>query len=122
MDEMTEYAFPWDAKTWSIPTNGTKYYEALYTAAPLSRKDTISTPATLEVRDDLYLTLHEANLTDYASLNLTPRTNGQEESVTLRAALTPWNTGEKVFAHAPSPRPGARSSSAISPATSSSRG
>lgn len=101
MDEMTEYAFPWDAKTWSIPTNGTKYYEALYTAAPLSRKDTISTPATLEVRDDLYLTLHEANLTDYASLNLTPRTNGQEEGVTLRAALTPWSTGEKVFAHAP---------------------
>ncbi len=110
MDEVTEYAFPWDAKTWSIPTNGTKYYEALYTASPLSRKDTISTPATLEVRDGLYLTLHEANLTDYASLNLAPEKVGEgehlvnsstEEGVTLRAALTPWSTGEKVFAHAP---------------------
>lgn len=101
MDEKTEYAFPWDAKAWSIPTNGTKYYEALFTASPLSRKDTISTPVTLEVNDSLYMVLHEADLTDYASLNLTPGTNKQEKGVTLRAALTPWSTGEKVFAAAP---------------------
>lgn len=111
MDEETEYAFPQDAKAWSIPTNGTKYYEALFTASPLSQKDTVSTPVTLEVNDSLYMTLHEANLTDYASLNLTPETEGKankgtsaqgkKAAITLRAALTPWSTGEKVFATAP---------------------
>ncbi len=113
MDEETEYAFPQDARAWSIPTNGTKYYEALYTSSPLSRKDTVSTPVTLEVNDSLYMVLHEANLTDYASLNLTPgrvdeetRGEGNKETkggqgITLRAALTPWSTGEKVFAAAP---------------------
>lgn len=100
MDEETEYALPWDARTWSIPTNGTKYYEGVYTAAPISQKDTVSTPITLEVNDSLYMTLHEANLTDYASLNLTPKGQG-ETAVTIRAALTPWSTGEKVFATAP---------------------
>lgn len=100
MDETTEYSLPWDARAWSIPTNGTKYYEGVYTASSISQKDTVSTPVTLEVNDSLYIALHEANLTDYASLNLTPeRIEG--ETVTLRTALTPWSTGEKVFATAP---------------------
>lgn len=99
MNEETEYAFPQDSRAWSIPTNNTKYYEAIYTFSPLSQKDTISTPVTLEVNDSLYMVLHEANLTDYASLNLTQKKGGT--TATLRAALTPWSTGEKVFATAP---------------------
>lgn len=105
MDELTEFALPWDAETWSQPTNGTKYYEALYTREPASRKDTVSTPATLEVNDNLYLSIHEANLTDYASLNLTPRSNEKEGAVTLLAALTPWQCGVKVYAKAPCTTP-----------------
>lgn len=95
MDELTEFNLPWDAPTWSQPTNGTVYYEALYTCEPISRKDTISTPATLEAGDSLYLSIHEANLTDYASLNLTPR------GTRLAVALTPWQSGVKVYASAP---------------------
>lgn len=98
MDEMTEFALPWDAQTWSQPTNGTVYYEALYTKEPVSKKDTISTPITMEVKDNLYMAIHEANLTDYASMNLTPV--GQELT-TLRVALTPWQSGAKVYATAP---------------------
>lgn len=105
LDEETEYAFPQDARAWSIPTNSTKYYEAIYTPSPLSQKDTVSTPVTLEVNDSLYMVLHEANLTDYASLNLTPKAKSgkdtKDAAVTLHAALTPWSTGEKVFATAP---------------------
>jgi alpha-glucosidase len=100
MDELTEYALPSDAKAWSIPTNSTKYYEAIYKASPVSKKDTISTPVTLEVNDSLYMVLHEANLTDYASLNLTPRTK-KGCAISLIAALTPWHTGEKVYANTP---------------------
>ena len=100
MDEETVYSLPQDSRAWSIPAD-TKYYEGIYTAEPLSQKDTIATPVTIEVSDSLYLVLHEANLTDYASLNLVPVQAAGTSGVTLRAALTPWSTGEKVFAQAP---------------------
>lgn len=95
MDELTEFSLPWDAQTWSQPTNGTNYYEALYTREPISKKDTISTPITMEISDSLYMAIHEADLTDYASLNLTPR------DTKLLTALTPWQNGVKVYASAP---------------------
>ena len=113
MEELTEFNLPWDAKTWSQKTNGTSYYEALYTCEPVSQKDTISTPITMEVSDSLYLSIHEADLTDYASLNLTPRgtvpyggtvlssQRKNRPSVRLKAALTPWQNGVKVYASAP---------------------
>lgn len=72
MDEMTQIAMPTDAQAWTEPTNGTTYYEALWTKDLLSKKDTVSTPITIEVNDSLYMALHEANLTDYASINYTP--------------------------------------------------
>lgn len=95
MDELTEFNLPWDAQAWSQKTNGTNYYEAVYTREPISQKDTVSTPVTMEVNDSLYLTIHEANLTDYASINLTPR------GTRLLTALTPWQSGVKVYASAP---------------------
>lgn len=99
MDELTEFAMPTDAMAWSQPTNGTKYYEALYTCAPISQKDTVSTPLTIEVNPQLYMAIHEANLTDYASLNLTPRNN--DGKPVLLSALTPWQNGVKVYAKTP---------------------
>lgn len=95
MDELTEFNLPWDAQAWSQKTNGTNYYEAVYTREPISQKDTVSTPVTMEVNDSLYLAIHEANLTDYASINLTPR------GTRLLTALTPWQSGVKVYASAP---------------------
>ena len=100
LDELTEFAFPSDAEAWTEPTNGTKYYEALWTKNLLSRKDTVSTPVTIEAGDSLYMVIHEANLTDYASLNLTPR-HTPGAAVTMTAALTPWHNGVKVYASAP---------------------
>lgn len=96
MDELTEMSFPTDAPTWSQPTNGVSYYESLYKCAPLSEKDTISTPFTMEVSDDLYLAVHEANLTDYASLNMAVREPRKGDKARLVAALTPWQNGDKV--------------------------
>ena len=100
MDELTTFSLPWDAEAWTEPTNGTKYYEALWTRGPLSRKDTVSTPVTIEAPDSLWLAIHEANLTDYASLNLTPR-KAPGAAVELFSALTPWQNGVKVYAKAP---------------------
>ncbi|WP_418330038.1 glycoside hydrolase family 97 protein [Segatella sp.] len=100
MDEMTQIAMPTDAQAWTEPTNGTTYYEALWTKDLLSKKDTVSTPITIEVNDSLYMALHEANLTDYASINYTPR-QLPGAAVTLVTALTPWQNGVKVYAKTP---------------------
>lgn len=103
MDELTEFALPNGGTAWSFPAfDGTEYYEALYKPSAVSELNTtVAAPLTIEVDSDLYLTIHEANLTDYAAMNLvqTNRTN------VLKAELTPWSTGEKVFTSAPSVTP-----------------
>jgi len=94
--ELTEFALPEDYSTWSIPAYKGEYYESLYRQIPVSKLDTASTPLTVET-DAGYLAIHEANLTDYAAMNLYP-VNG---STTLKTDLTPWSTGIKVYAHTP---------------------
>ena len=96
-DELTEITLAHDAKAWSIPSNHTEYFEGIYTADLLSKKDTVCTPLTIEYDKDLYLAIHEAALEDYASINLTPR-KGDNGSVRLLTALTPWRNGVKVYA------------------------
>ncbi len=96
MDELTEITLAHDAKAWSIPSNRTEYFEGIYEADLLSRKDTVCTPLTIEYEDSLVLALHEAALVDYASINLTPR-RGNNGSVRLLTALTPWQNDVKVY-------------------------
>jgi len=96
-DELTEFALVGNPTFWSIPTNHTNYFENLYKKASITSLDTVCTPLTMKVNDNLYLAIHEANLTDYAGLNLTP----MQGSSTLKADLSPWSTGERVFAKTP---------------------
>lgn len=96
MNELTEFNFPEDHKTWSIPYK-TEFYEGLFKPNPISKLDTVVTPLTMETKSGLFLTVHEANLTDYAAMNL----YGDKKSTKLKTFLTPWSTGEKVFAKAP---------------------
>lgn len=100
IDEKTALTLPWDASAWTIPTEGTHYYEGLWTKAPISEKPTVSTPITMEVNDSLYLVFHEANLTDYATLNYHPQKD-QNGQVILSSELTPWSNGDKVYAATP---------------------
>ena len=100
IDEKTALTLPWDAPAWTIPTEGTHYYEALWTKAPIGSKPTVSTPITMEVNDSLYLVFHEANLTDYATLNYHPQKD-QNGQVILSSELTPWSNGDKVYAATP---------------------
>ena len=90
-DELTEITLAHDAKAWSIPTNHTEYFEGIYTPDLLSRKDTVCTPLTIEYEDNLYLTIHEAALEDYANINLTPRPSA--DGIKLLTALSPWQNG-----------------------------
>jgi len=97
MDELTQFNLAQGGKAWSIPSWHTDYYEGLYRESNVNQLDTVCTPLTVEVNDHLYLSIHEANLTDYAAMNLTPLA----QSNVLKAELTPWSTGEKVFVDAP---------------------
>ena len=96
MDEVTEFALAADHDTWSIPAYKGEYYEMLYRNIPASQLDTVCLPLTMETRTGGYLAIHEANLTDYAALNVYP-----VAGITLKADLTPWSTGVKVYAEAP---------------------
>ena len=100
LEELTEFALAHDAQAWSIPSNHTEYFEGIYTRDLMSKKDTVCTPFTIEYEKDLYLSLHEAALEDYASINLTPvrRDDKKAGVVTLQTALTPWQSGVKVYA------------------------
>ncbi len=71
LDELTRFTFPADHQVWWIPVHSVNsYYESLYRKNPVSETDTINTPATFETADGLYLAIHEANLTDFASMTL----------------------------------------------------
>jgi len=96
IDELTEFNFPEDHQAWSIPYK-TEFYEALFKKEPLSKKDTISTPVTIETKSGQFLALHEANLAEYAAMNI----YSEKESTKFKVYLTPWSTGEKVFTKTP---------------------
>jgi alpha-glucosidase len=95
-EELTEFAVSGDFPAWSIPAYKGEYYETLYRQSPISRLDTVCTPLTIETGDGKYISIHEANLTDYAAMNLYPVSGS-----TLKTDLTPWSSGVKVYAQTP---------------------
>jgi alpha-glucosidase len=101
MEELTEFAMADDARAWSIPSNRPRLdrSEILYASSPVSVLDSVQTPLTMETRDgSAFIVIHEANLVDYARMNL----RGQRlENRTLRAALAPHNDGIKVRGRTP---------------------
>lgn len=98
-DELTEFTLADDARAWWIHANVPRpdRYEDLYSSSPVSVLDTVQTPLTIEMQNGIRLVIHEANLVDYAGLQLA----GHYESNTLRAALAPWADGIKVRGRAP---------------------
>ncbi len=102
VDEQTEFAFTADHQAWWTPAFRERRYEYLYQRSPLSALKQVHTPLTLEAADTgLYYTIHEANLTDYASMAL-----AGSGSPTLTCNLIPWREdGIKVKASTPHQTP-----------------
>lgn len=98
--ENTEFRFAKQSDAWWIPAYKEVYYESLARFTSFSKMDTVCTPLTIETGDGKYLAIHEANLTDYAKMNLCPK-----DSLTLVCDLSPWSNGIKVYAKAPSVTP-----------------
>jgi len=100
-NELTEFAFVDDARTWWIPSNRPRLdrSEMLYSSSPLSVVDSVQTPLTMETRDrKTFIVVHEADLRDYPRMFLAGR---GMEGRTLRAALAPMADGVKVRGRAP---------------------
>jgi alpha-glucosidase len=96
-NEITQFTFPFDNDVWSIPVHrDNSYYESFYKKTPMSQTDTINTPATFETKDKLFVAIHEANLTDFASMTLLKAKGNQYKS-----DLVPWRDGVKVYAETP---------------------
>ena len=100
-DELTQFALADDARAWWIPSNRPRMdrSEMLYSSSPVSVIDSVQTPLTMETRDGrTVLVIHEANLVDYARMNLA---GARMENRTLRVALAPHNDGIKVRGRTP---------------------
>lgn len=97
MDELTQFNFESEHDVWWIPVHTeNSYYESLYRKTKIGCTDTINTPATFESTDGLYFAIHEANLTDFASMTLR-----KTSSTSYQSELVPWANGVKVYAKAP---------------------
>jgi alpha-glucosidase len=100
-EELTEFALADDAKSWWIPSNRPRLdrSEMLYSSSPVSVIDSVQTPLTMATRDGkTFLVIHEANLVDYARMNIR---GARMENRTLHAALAPWSDGVKVRGRTP---------------------
>lgn len=103
-DELSEYRFTADHQAWSIPWR-TEYYEGLWSKAPLSEKDTMCSPVTIELQNGGYAFVHEAALRDYPAQNL------YYAEGALRTYLTPWLDEQaqvlpdKAYKNVPFPTP-----------------
>ncbi|MCI4670712.1 MAG: glycoside hydrolase family 97 protein [Bacteroidia bacterium] len=100
LDENSEFALTGDHETWWIPGDWDSY-EHLYNHTKVSEIDTagktrhpnlvgtylpqvaVNTPVTMKTADGLYLSFHEANLTNYAGITL----RKDEGSLTLTSEL-----------------------------------
>jgi len=96
-DEKTEFTFSHDQEVWWIPVHrDNSYYESLYRKTPMSKTDTINTPATFETKEGQFAAIHEANLTDFASMTLL-----KQKGNSYKSELVPWADGVKVYTKAP---------------------
>src|SRR5439155_8840863 len=72
MQELTEFAMADNARAWWIASNRPRLdrSEQLYSSSPVSVLDSVQTPLTMETSDGKFVVIHEANLVDYARMNL----------------------------------------------------
>ncbi|MFC7081247.1 glycoside hydrolase family 97 catalytic domain-containing protein [Halorussus caseinilyticus] len=115
--ENTGFDFAGDYTSWWIANNWNNY-EYLYNEDPLSqisgegdgngnhdRKSTVdgvNTPFTMRVASDCYMSIHEANLTDWAGMTVT-RWNGR--ATRFESDLVPLPDGTRVKGSAPHASP-----------------
>ena len=91
-DELTEFNLAEDAQSWWIKAYQPGRYEQLYESTKISAIDTVHTPLTMRFEDGIHVSIHEAALTDYSSMQIA----GGGKSTHLNCDLAPWSNGDKV--------------------------
>lgn len=92
MNELTEFNIAQDGTAWSIPANF-ESYEMLYKTTAVAEVKDANTPITIKTEKGTYLSIHEANLTNYSGMTLK-----NTEGTNFQANLVPWPDGTKVKA------------------------
>ena len=95
LDELTEFRLSGDFDAWWYPARNPDRDEYLYRRGRLFDISLAETPLTLQ-SPGLYLSIHEAALVDYASMNL--RRTAER---TFKADLMPWSDGVLVRKRGP---------------------
>ena len=88
-DELTSFHIAENATTWSIPASF-ETYELLYRTLPIDSMENANTPMTLKTESDVYVSIHEAALTDFPEMTLINKGGG-----VLVSNLASWPDGIK---------------------------
>nr|WP_321450634.1 glycoside hydrolase family 97 protein [uncultured Carboxylicivirga sp.] len=100
MDELTEFVMSDNNDAWWIPAYKDNRYEYLFKKSPINTLDTVHTPLTMEAKNGLHISIHEANLTKYAGMTIAALGDNK-----LKCDLAPWSDGSKVKTAAPMQSP-----------------
>lgn len=94
-DENSEFNLVGDFTSWWIPQDYDSY-ELSYKITDYADMEAVNTPVTFRSKDEkYYVSIHEANLTNYAGMTLEKGEKG------LKSVLVPWPDGIKVKATYP---------------------
>lgn len=97
MDEKTEFVLDDNHDTWWIWADYDTY-EKLYNHTNVDSATWVATPVTFKTKENTYISLHEAALTDYAGMTLKL---DDKKKYTYGSSLVPWANGDKVRASTP---------------------
>ncbi len=94
VEELSEFIFAQNGQAWWIPgSHEYDAYEKLHNKSLLSEIDSANTPITTLSDDHFYISIHEANLSNYAAMTL-KKTSA--DSLSFKCELVPWPDGDKV--------------------------
>jgi alpha-glucosidase len=91
-EELTEFNFSKNYEGWFTPANFDSY-EQLYQNKPLNEIENANTPITFQSENQVFVSIHEANLTNYADMTLL---KNKEKDFSFKSNLVPWPDGVKV--------------------------
>lgn len=96
-DELTEFNFDLNSYAWKIPAYQPDRYEYNYEKAPIYDLDnSVHTPLTIELKNGLFASIHEAALYDYGEMTLK-----LDHWKALKADITPLSDGIKARVELP---------------------
>ncbi len=99
--EITEFNLTDNHTVWWYPADFDSY-EHVYKTTRLDTFDSANTPLPMKTDKGVYISIHEADLTDYAGMTLKKAKN---TSFNLKCNLVPWPDGIKVKASLPMKTP-----------------